>query len=381
MLKGLFKYYIYPVAVMSGSIIGVGFLSLPYITMKAGIWVMLFYFVVLTTLVVYLHVIFAGISLRTPDFKRFPGFVGFYLGSRAKAAALLLMNVGSFGILLVYLIVAGQFLATIFYPVLGGNLTAYVLVFFAATGAVLYFDIKVIAKIEFWALSILAVLFAIIFIKSFPYIKLENIFTSNFLPTGQAGKFQISNLFLPYGAILFSLWGTGLIPEIEEMVRGHKKLLKKIIIIATLIPAALYALFVFLVLGVSGNQTTEFALTGLGAFINHGTITVALCMGVAAIFMAFVSQGLILKKSFMYDMGIKEFPAWTLTCFIPLALFLLGFNSFIPLISFVGGVFLGINGIFILLMYKKIGGKVTIIYPLMGIFLLGIAYELFYFKL
>ena len=108
-------------------------------------------------------------------------------------------------------------------------------------------------------------------------------------------------------------------------------------------------------------------------------MTVGLGMGVMAIFMAFISQGLILKKSFMYDMGIKEFPAWVFVCCIPLILFLLGFNSFIPLISFVGGVFLGINGIFILLMYQKIGGKAYIIYPLSLIFIVGIAYELFYF--
>jgi len=372
MFGRLFKNYIYPIAVMAGSIVGVGFLALPYITLQVGIWVMLCYFVVLTALIVCLHVIFAHISLRTPDFKRMPGFVGFYLGPWAEAVALVLMNVGSFGILLVYLIVAGQFLAAIFSPVFGGILVMYVLLFAAAVSFVLYFDIKMISKVEFWALSILAVLFAIIFIKGIPHIKLENLFIPNF-------KFQISNSFLPYGAILFSLWGTGLIPEIEEMVRGHKKSLKKIIVIATLIPAVIYFLFIFLVLGVTGSATTESALTGLKDFFNNGIMTVGLGMGVMAIFMAFISQGLILKKSFMYDMGIKEFPAWVFVCCIPLILFLLGFNSFIPLISFVGGVFLGINGIFILLMYQKIGGKAYIIYPLSLIFIVGIAYELFYF--
>ena len=81
----------------------------------------------------------------------------------------------------------------------------------------------------------------------------------------------------------------------------------------------------------------------------------------------------------MYDLKAGEFPAWALTCFVPLLLFLLGVNSFIPLISLVGGVFLGINGILILLMYKKIGGKNVIIYPLIVLFVLGITYELFYF--
>jgi hypothetical protein len=58
---------------------------------------------------------------------------------------------------------------------------------------------------------------------------------------------------------------------------------------------------------------------------------------------------------------------------------LLGLNSFIPLISLIGGVLLGIDGILILLIYKKIGGKNVIIYPLSLVFLLGVIYELIYF--
>ena len=58
MVKNLFKDYIYPIAVFSGGMIGVGFLSLPYIAMKAGIWLMLGYLVVLTALVVVINLIF-----------------------------------------------------------------------------------------------------------------------------------------------------------------------------------------------------------------------------------------------------------------------------------------------------------------------------------
>ena len=68
-----------------------------------------------------------------------------------------------------------------------------------------------------------------------------------------------------------------------------------------------------------------------------------------------------------------------MTCFTPMILFLLGLKSFIPLLSFTGGVFLGIDGILILLMYKKIGGKNIIIYPLSLVFLLGVIYEIIYF--
>ncbi|KKP42375.1 MAG: Tryptophan/tyrosine permease family [Parcubacteria group bacterium GW2011_GWA2_33_14] len=366
MLKDIFKNYIYPIAVMSGSIIGVGFLSLPYITSKVGIFIMLFYFVFLTALVICLHLIFTDITLKTPDFKRFPGFVGFHLGAWAERVTLVLMIFGAFGILLVYLIVGGQFLTSLLSPFLGGSLLDYIILFFAVLSFILYFGIKTISKIEFWALSLFAILFAIIFIKGASHINFNNFFL---FPEG--GKLTAAYFFMPYGAILFSLWGTGLIPEVEEMMRGKKKLLKKVIVISTLIPAIIYLLFVFLVVSITGPSTTESALVGLESFFGRGVFSLALFIGVITTFTAFVTQGLLLKKMFMYDMNIKEFPAWVFTCFVPLILFLLGFNSFLSLISFIGGVFLGINGIFILLIYNKIGGKKILMYPLALIFILG----------
>ena len=333
---------------------------------------MLFYFTALTALIVFLHLIFAKISLKTPDFKRFPGFVGYFFGKKAEIIAFLITVFGLFGVQLAYLIVGSQFLTAVFQPVFGGDFFTYAILYFLILSFIVFFGTNAISKIEFWALSLLSILLIMIFLKGSSYINLDNIFISNF-------KFQISNLFLPYGAILFSLWGTGLIPEVEEMLRGRKKLFLKVVAISTILPAVLYLFFTFLILGITGSQTTESALTGLKTFFNSGFSVVALLIGVITTFTAFLANGLYLKKMFIYDMKFKELPAWALTCFVPLALFLLGFNSFIPLISFIGGVLLGINGIFILMMYKKIGGKNYIVYPLSFVFLLGIIYEIIYF--
>ena len=370
MMKNLFCDNVYPVATLPRSIIGVGFLSLPYITSKVGLWPMLFYVVALTILVTFIHVIFGRICVATPDFKRWPGFVGFYFGENAKKVMSVVMVLGSFGVLLVYLIIGGTFLTTIFSPIFGGGQLLYFTLYFILASALVFFGIKIVSKFEFWALVFLLVSMAIIFAKGFGQIQVRNIF----VPTG-----QLSNLFLPYGAIIFSLWGTGLIPETEEMVAGNKKSLKKIIIISTIIPAIIYMLFIVLILGITGSQTTPSALIGLKNFLGQGMFLVALFIGVITTFTAFITQGVLLKETCMYDVGMKELPSWVLTCFVPLALLLLGFNSFIVLISFLGGVFGGVSGILILLMYKKIGGKKIIIYPLSVIFILGIVYELVYF--
>ena len=384
MPSDIFKNYILPTATLSGAIIGVGFFSLPYIALKVGIWLMLLYLIVLGTLVIFIHLLFGEIALKTPDFKRFPGFVRFHLGKRLGRFSLLSSIFGYFSVLLVYLIVGSDFLTNIFSPVFGGSRLLYVLIYFAAASLLVFIGIRAISKVELAALVLLFIGLLIIFIKGFFNFKTSNIFT------GAAGS-GIKNLFLPYGPIIFSLWGAGMIPEAEEMLGRNlsaqaglpaqtgKKLVKRIIIAGILIPAIVYVSFIFLILGITGSGTTASALVGLRGTLGNGISSLAIFLGVMTTFVAFIALGLILKNIFMYDLGVKKTQAWLITCFTPLILFLLGLNSFIPLISFIGGVLLGIDGILILLMYKKIKGKNLLIYPLILIFVLGIIYQIIYF--
>jgi len=379
-LPNFFKKYVYPIAVISGSIVGVGFFSLPYIALKSGVWLMLFYFFVLTGVVLTIHLIFAQISLKTPDFKRFPGFVKYYFGKYAQAFSLFSTILGYYGVLLIYLIVGSEFLANIFQPYFGGSNNFYALVYFLFVSCVIWLGIRVVSKIELLVLSILFLSVIFIFTKGFLQSELLNVFILNHgFSSWNFNLKSVSNLFLPYGAILFSLWGVGLIPEAEEMESKNKRFLKKIVLVATLIPAIFYAFFTFLILSITGSQTTEFALTGLKDFLGKNLSLVVFFIGMSSTITACIAQGLTLKKVFAYDLKIKNWQAFIMTCSVPMILYLLGLKSFIGLISFIGGVLLGIDGIFILLMYKKIGGRKIIVYPLSFIFLLGIIYQIFYF--
>ncbi len=368
----MLKNYFYPIAVFSGGMIGVGFLSLPYIALKSGIWVVFAYFLIITSLVVAINLIFCEISLKTPDFKRFPGFVGHYLGKWGWLYAMVSTMIAVFGVLLAYIIIGSQFLASVFQPIFHGNQAIYAFIYFLLVSAVIYFDIKAIAKFELWVILLLFLSLLLVFIGGFSHINLSNIFIGSWAQ--QAGK-----LFLPYGPLLFALWGIGLIPEVEEMIAGDKTRLKKIITISTIIISGFYFLFIILILGISGSQTDATALQSLKNFLPDFLISICLSIGLLATFAAFVTQGIIFKKTLMFDLKIKHWQAFVMTCCPPMILFLLGLKSFIPLLSFVGGVVLGIDGILILLMYKKIGGKNILIYPLSLVFLAGVVYELIYF--
>jgi len=375
-----FKNYIYPIATLSGTIIGVGLFALPYITLKVGFWVMCGYFLVLGALVILVHQFFGELALKTPDYKRLPGFAKIYLGNWGERIAYISAILGIFGAILAYLIVGGEFLTELLSPIFGGGNLFWTIIYFLAGAILIFFGIKAIAKVEFWGLILFFLVLILIFLRGRYLINIENLFPpiSNF-------KFQISNFFLPYGVILFSLWGAALIPEVEEMLGEKKKLLLKIIPVAILIPIIIYLFFIYLILGITGPQTTESALVGLKNFLGNRIVSLGFLFGLLTTFTSFIALGLTLKKVFWYDLKIGKNIAFAITCFIPLVLFLIGVKQFIPVISFVGATMLGIDGILILLMYhKKIKNqkskiKNLLVYPLILIFLGGIIYEIIYF--
>ena len=368
---------IYAIATLSGTIIGVGLFVLPYVTLKVGFWVILGYFLVLGALVILIHQFFGELALKTQDFKRLPGFAKIYLGNWGQIAAYISTIFGIFGAILAYLIVGGEFLTELLSPIFGGNSLVYTLFYFVIGAVLIFSGVKAIAKIEFWGLVLFFIILFAIFFKGESFITIGNLFPSP----------DFSHIFLPYGIILFSLWGAALIPEVEEMLGEKKKIILKIIPIAILIPIVVYLFFIYLILGITGTQTTESALTGLRNVLGDGIVSLALFFGVLTTFTSFIALGLTLKKVFWYDLKIEKNMAFAITCFIPLALFLIGIKQFIPVISFVGATMLGIDGILILLMYRKLAPskaeeikpKQFLVYPLFLILLGGIIYEIIYF--
>ena len=360
---------IYPIATLTGTIIGVGLFSLPYITSKVSFWVMLGYFLVLGALVILIHSFFGELALKTPDFKRLPGFAKFHLGNWGQNLAYISTILGTFGAILAYLIIGGEFLTELLSPIFGGNSLIYTIFYWALGTILIFFGIKIISKVEIFDLIAFFIILVLILLKGFSYFKIENLFPSP----------DFSQIFLPYGPILFSLWGADLIPEVEEMLGENKKLLPKIILISILIPVIFYLLFIFAILGISGQKTTESALIGLRDILGQGIVLPMLLFGILTTFTSFIALGLTLKKVFLYDLKIGKTVSWAITCFFPLLLFLVGIKRYIPVISFAGGIMLGVDGVLILLMYRKVQVKNLLVYPLILIFLVGIIYEIIYF--
>ncbi len=367
-MKALIKI-ILAVATLTGTIIGVGIFSLPYIASRAGLGLMILYLIALTAIVLIINLMFSEVALKTPDFLRLPGCAKTHLGKWGKIIASVSMIIGSVGTLLAYIIVGGGFLAGLLGSVFGASSMLYVLIYFIIGAMYIYMGSKAIAKLEFWGMGIFFVALIVLLFQSGTSWNFSNLVF---------GLGESAVWFLPYGPILFALWGATMVPEIEEMLGADKKKLKLVITISTIISSFCYLCFILLVLGISGANTTQEAIVGLQNALGPRVISILFLAGLLATFTSFVVVGLNLKKVLWYDMKLSSNIAWGLTCFVPFMLFLAGLKNFIGVIGFVGGISMAMEGVLIILMYRKVeyAKSKLLMYPLILIFALGLIYEI-----
>ncbi|MFH1841188.1 MAG: aromatic amino acid transport family protein [Candidatus Nealsonbacteria bacterium] len=360
-------------SVFAGTIIGVGIFGLPYVASKAGFFVVVLYFLFLSVIAIAIHLIYGKIALGTTTIRRLPGYAGEYLGPKWKKFAFLMMGLGIIGALLAYLVVGGEFLSSFLSPYFGGNSLIYTLLFFGLGSFLIFRGIKNISQIELVLLVVFFIILFIFFTKTFSFIDI------NYLK-----NIDLKFLTLPYGVILFALWGSTTIPEVKEILEGDAKLLKRVIISGVLLAALTYLFFIFIVFGASGQDTSKEAISGLSLVLGDGVIRLGFIFGIITCFTSFLTLGLALKRVFMYDFGLKPNLSWLIACFLPLLLFFLGVREFIEIISLTGSLAIGCMGITIIFTYKKFlkrkfSRKMNpAVYILLLVFLLGVFSEIFY---
>jgi tyrosine-specific transport protein len=157
------------------------------------------------------------------------------------------------------------------------------------------------------------------------------------------------NLFIPFGVVLFSMLAFSAIPEVERILAGQEKLMKKVIFFGVLIPFVVYLIFMIIVVGKFGSSVPEIATLAFPRFFS--------LLAVLTMFTAFFAQSIAIRDMFRFDFKLGRFKGWLISCFLPLILFLLIYFfklvSFVQLLSVAGVVSGGVIGILVLLMNKQ----------------------------
>jgi amino acid permease len=164
---------------------------------------------------------------------------------------------------------------------------------------------------------------------------------------------DFSDLLFPYGVILFAFGSSGSVVETHRILKDSEVNFKKAIIIAGVICLLVYVAFALAVLGVTGTATSEIATIGLASSVSRvffifGNLFAALAMGTS-----FLVGGLSLKHSLSWDYKVPRLLSAVLVCVIPMVIFLLGLRGFITAIDIVGGVFMSLEMLVIILIYWR----------------------------
>jgi len=329
-------------SVFIGTIIGVGIFGLPYVASKAGFFVVLGYFVVLTAITIAINVIYAEVVKGTEGNKYLPEHAAQYLGQKWKIFTFIILFFGSIGSLLAYIIVGGQFLNSFMSPFIGGTNLIWTLVFFLTGIFLIFRGTKSLTKLELILLGAFLLILILFFVKALPFINLKYFTAVN-----------LKYFTLPYGVIFFALWGAIFIPELKEIVLPNLKLLNKVVVASTILSAVIYLLFVFIIFGVSGPKTSEEALSGFIDVTGSNLLKLGFLFGIINIFDSFVCTGIVLQKILWKDFGMHKLASWAITCFLPLILFFFGKNGYISVIGFTGAFLLGAECIIIIFIYKN----------------------------
>lgn len=348
-----------PTGLLAGTIIGAGVFALPFVFKTAGLSAGIFYLGLGAIVYAIIHLMYADLVLVTGGEHRFVGLAEIYLGKGASLLGLFMAVVQMIFVMTIYLILSVSFLNLVF----GENFDIYKLGAFWVLGSLaIFLKTRRLAFLETliaWGMvAIIAVLFF------FGLDRPEFIGKTPFYP-------NFAQILLPLGPIFFSLAGRVAIPSLVQYFRlpgvGHNHaLIKRTVVWGTVLPAIVYTAFIFGILGLS-PAVSEDSVSGLVGYAPAGLLMVVGILGILSLWSSYIVVGLDVKNTLALDLKISPTIRDAIVVAFPVILYLVGFQNFLGLVGFVGGIFLALESILVVFMWLKAKEKTGKL-PLLGKF-------------
>ena len=341
-MKHQIQSLIRPIGMLAGAIIGAGVFSLPFVFERAGIVTGLCLLAIGATTYSILHLMYADILLGAHGQHRFVGYVRRYLGVSWSYGAIMIAIVEMVCVLTIYLILSISFVH-ILAP--GLSPIAALLIFWALGSLTMFVRLRRLATIETMVtLGIISIMAALLVV---------GIYAGSGI--GEEPLIHFDSLLFPLAAILFSLSGRVALPPLINYfkLRGavQTSQVRTTVIWGTILPALSYAVFVIAVLAFAG-PASEDAITGILAYLPQWLVIGLGTLGFLTLWSSYIVVGLDVHDTLKYDLAA---PTWLRLCVVvvaPVMLYLVGFTGFVELVSFVGGLFLVIEGIAIIVLWR-----------------------------
>lgn len=325
-------------------IIGVGMFGIPFSFFKAGFWLGTFELVILSGVMMLVHLLYARIIIATSSPHRLPGYALTYLGGYAEVLAVLASFFGITGSLLAYILVGSIFLHNIFQSFwMGSSEMLWAIAITLSSALITLFTLKKEALLDsILSAALMGFLGYIIFLL-FPQVSYENFSGIN-----------LSEAFLPYGVLLFALAGGTAIPNVVTILEGDSKKIKLAVLVGTLIPAIVYFLFAFAVVGSVGSGVSEEAIDSLKNIMSENLILVLSLIGFLAVYDSYIILNSNAQALLKLDFRFPQKVAWLSATLLPFALYWLGLQNFILIIGASGAIAGGIEVGLIIAIHNRI---------------------------
>ncbi len=338
MSRGVSHPQLAATAVLIGTAVGAGIFGIPYVIAQSGAYVGAAHIIIIGGIAALTLLAYAEVVTRTRGTHQFAGYAKQLLGQTGQWLAVGSLLFGLYAALIAYTIEIGHFLYELLNPTLGGSELLYGVLFWVLGSAAIVVGLSLIARLEELIVFAIAAVLLVLLILALPHISLSKLTTVN-----------PSRALLPYGVVLFAFGSASIIPELRRLLQRSRRLaaFPKVIISGMTLTGLLYLAFALLVVGTTGESTSQSAIDGLAQVIGPQVLVLGGIFAIFAMGSSFLVGGLALKQLYQYDFRLSRSAAILLTLLPPLLIYLLNFVSFVQVIGIAGAVTGGFQGVII----------------------------------
>lgn len=319
------------VALIFGTNIGAGILSLPYAGRNGGFLALFLALVIAGTLTTISMLYVAEVSLRTKRPMQLSGLAEQYLGNWGRWAVFVAIMVNGTGALIAYAAGSGELLNNLVgIPPIAGTL-----IFFVIGSIIMYKGLEATGVSELLITTAMALIIFILCGWTFigPGISLSNVWVFNpyfIIP--------IMNL------AVFTFIAQYVVPELARgMEKQHSAQISKAIIAGMVVTGFMLSLVPFAALGLLGQSVSEVVTLSWGEKLGQSAYYMANVFALLAMFTSFMAIGYTTMRN-VIDIahwpqhGKQRAIAVLITVLIPLFISLAGFGGFVSALSYAGGL-------------------------------------------
>lgn len=332
------------IGTLAGTMIGAGIFSLPYVFNAVGATKGILFLLFFSIVYAIVHSMYARLIIKNPGME-FGSIAKKYLGTFGSAVQWLIVG-ELLLVCLAYLILAPEFFLILF----GGNYQLYILCFwiFGIFGMLLPMK-----WIEISETVGLIGIFGLIGVVGLYGLTLGNSISWN------KEIITLPQLLLPFGPLLFAFSGRpSIVRIVSALEKTEKKYVYSIVIWGTSIPAFLYGVYTLGMLRMGGGSGVLDAISSFPWIIP----SVLAALGIIVLWTSYFVVGINVRDILVCDAHVKKITAFLVASCVPLILSFFGIKDFIKVISFIGGVFLALEGIFIVTMWWRQATKNIFLY-------------------